>query len=410
MIFWMIAMTLGLISQIVIFLWLRPSRLIGDEVEYAPTKEDTRHRPVWARVPLHVCFVRISERLIGARNAMSLISLVSVGLATAFVNEVAGSLAAASTAIMLLFSIERLILSMHLWPDISMGLVLLCAGVLLHDYSADNMNQLAIVAAVGLGIRIEGAILCLVAAALPAVLADATLTEKLIPTLILLGFAGLYCAINRLLLGHWALDTTFGFNLRVARMDLLDPSTPLSTLMQNAVHSYKREEGKKDPSSKASKKQNARAVIQLFSRMKSLLGPETFVTQNLIENNLAGYANPQFLRHTTWGNIALRYGFTICYFATLLVLPFAPMELVLLLMGATIVYCGIQTRSRYRMSLIPLMSVVFGLGIVSMLQNPVDFSLAYSAVAVSAFSILLWFSKARRERPEQLFIPELKEK
>jgi hypothetical protein len=395
-----IAVALGLFLHLTLGARLRPSKSIGDEVEYLRPNTNSPHRALWVRVPLHLCFVRLSNRFVGAQVAVPLVSLASIGVATEVVAHAAGPAAAIATAIMLLLSVERLVLSMHLWPDISMGLVVLLAGLLLCDYSSDNMALLALVAAVGLGLRIEGAVLCLVAALLPLTLENLTALQLLTPMLIIGSAASLYCLLNRLIHGRWALDTTLGFNLRIARLELNDPTAPVTTLMNTALHSYSTTPPTPEPMPPHVAPALARATIQFFSRMKSILGPETFVSQNLVQNNRPEYANPDFLYPPAFCSLMLRYGFTLSFLGTLLVVPFAPPPLAALLLGATFVYSGIQTRSRYRMALLPLMAVVFGLGAVELVQNPTGRDLLAGLILVSALLALLIFARLRQERPE----------
>jgi hypothetical protein len=343
--------------------------------------------------------MRLTDRFLGARVAVPFVSLATIGVATGIVGHVAGPAAAIATAVMLLLSVERLVLSVHLWPDISMGLVVLLAGLLLCDYSSDNMALLALVAAVGLGLRIEGAVLCLVAMVLPLTLQGLTTQQLLTPPLIIGSAACLYCLLNRLIHGRWALDTTLGFNLRIARLEMNDPVAPVSTLMKTALHSYNNTSPTPKPMPSHPASALVRATIQLFARMKSILGPETFVSQNLVQNNRPEYANPDFLYPPAFCSLALRYGFTLSFLGTLLVLPFAPPPLAALLLGATFVYSGIQTRSRYRMALLPLMAVAFGLGAAELVQNPEGWDLLTGLILVSAFLALLNFARLRQERP-----------
>ena len=264
--------------------------------------------------------------------------------------------------------------------------------------STEKAAALAIVATIGLGVRIEAALLCLLAVVLPLTLADVVMSTKLVPTMICLGGASCYCLYNRLTMGQWNLDSTTRFNLRVARLGLADPAAPISTLMRNAVRTYNYTGATAEPVLALKEKPRSRVINQFFSRLKTLLGAETFVSQNLLQNNRAGYTNPQDLHHSSWGGWALRYGFTLSYMATLLVLPFAPFALTGLLICATLVYAGVQTRSRYRMVLLPLMSVVFGMGTIELVRDPAGVGLVFSAVAAAAFVTLLWFSEAQIER------------
>jgi hypothetical protein len=58
---------------------------------------------------------------------------------------------------------------------------------------------------------------------------------------------------------------------------------------------------------------------------------------------------------------------------------------------------GVQARSRYRMVLLSLMSVAFGLGAFEMLNAPTATRLALSGIGVSGLAALMWFAKSRRE-------------
>jgi len=214
----------ALAVQAVLLLRLMPGRLIGDEKDYVGA--DVATRDLWVRVPLHRIMMRAVDRLVpgpafpGPRVLNALISVLSVGVAVAFVETNAGAVAACVTGLLLLISLERAILALHLWPDIAIGLIIAAVALLWAHPSPSNAVWAAGVASVGFALRVECAVLVVLTAILPFAVPDVAGLHQVAPGLVALCgvvLLSLYARIHR---GTWWPDTTLFFNLAVARTEL----------------------------------------------------------------------------------------------------------------------------------------------------------------------------------------------
>ena len=113
-------------SQIWAFVRLNPQTCFGDEVEYLTGCPPRRcGDPAWVRVPLWGWAIRACrsvwhDRPAAPRLLNCAVTIASVALATGFAEAVGGPIAALLTAAMLLLSAERVLLALHLWPDVAM--------------------------------------------------------------------------------------------------------------------------------------------------------------------------------------------------------------------------------------------------------------------------------------------------
>ena len=387
-----IALLIATLLQVLVARRLRPTRFVGDEGEYCLKTAELRKKKPWIRVPLYRVLVQAWILLGYPRVGTSVMSLMAVGLAVGFVQAQAGGLAAVLTAILLVVNIERMVLALHIWPDILLGLLLVGMGVLLHHYSATTAIPLAVVAAIALGVRIEAAAYCALAGLCPLLLADASAIKQVMPALICLAAAIGYTAYNGIAHGKWRLDTTVGFNVAVAKTELSAPEASVSALMKRTVATQNGvDPGPVDEGSLKT------VLAQAFGRTKSLLGPETFVSQRLMQTNGPGYVDPDWLAQPGIARSWLRYGTTVGFLATLFVLPSAPVKMAVLFGFATLLYCGLQTRSRYRMVLLPLQAVLFGLGAAQCMSDP---SLLHILAGLGLDAMLiavLVFARSRNE-------------
>lgn len=390
-----IALLFATLLQVMVARRLRPSRYVGDEAEYCLKAAELRKKRPWIRVPLYRGVVQAWVRLGNARVGTSVMSLGTVVLAVWFVQAQAGALAAVLTAIMLVLNIERMVLALHLWPDTVLGLLVLAMGILLHGYSATTAVPLAIIAAIAQGIRIEAAAYCVFAALCPVVLSGVPVGMQGMPALVCLTAAAGYTAYNGFIHNKWRLDTTVGFNIAVAKTELSTPDASVSALMKQTVAT---QNGVKAAPGAAGSLWVM--LAQAVGRAKSLLGPETFVSQRLMQTNGPGYADPDWLMQPGIMRGWLRYGTTAGFLATLFVLPSAleAMGAMAAMFGfATLLYCGLQTRSRYRMVLLPLQAVLFGFGAAETWANPALPHILAGFGLIAVFLAVLIFARSRNE-------------
>jgi len=394
----------AIVATICLQLWagfaLRPGRLVGDETEYLENDtEALQKRTVYVRVQLFSALVRLAQviwstpRQTGPRVVVSAISAVSVALATGVVETSAGSLPAIVTACVLLISVERVVLALHLWPDGVMGLLVLAIAALLPDYNAQQVIPVALLAAVGFAIRVEGAVLCLIAVLMPLRLAELPLGLAWMPVWITLGTFALLSVANGLRFGVWLPDSTISFNFSVARTELTLRNASVTDGIRHTLCA--RRNGA--PATDAQRGTALQAIMFLAGRIRMVFCVESFVTQSLLANNRASYRNPDWLAPQRIAGKALRHSFTVSMLTLALLMPLVPMQMAALFVLMLAVYSAVLTRSRYRMALLPLAATLIGLGaakLAAATQGQISAGLALTAF----IGVILVFAPKRAER------------
>ena len=384
-------MILGVLSAVIAFVLqgalltnLRPSRLVGDEAEYTCAPSDHPHAALWVRVPLFAAMIRGALRLgpSGPRRLTSALAAVTVGVTVWQVAVAAGPLAGLVGAMLLLFSFERAILSLHLWPDTAMGLCWLVAVICITVPFTHGATGLALIGALALGLLIEGAALWglgfvapwLVPGPVPAL---ALVITTLAPLL--------YILWNGLGTGVWRLDTTIGFNTAAMRADAATQADTVAGVMRQTVQSRREPAPTERPPWPS-----LRSLLgRLTARLRLLLGPETFATEVLIGAERAGYQPNHWLGRSRLAATLLRHGFTTLFAANLIVLPLAPPLSVLALVGAIGIYALLVTRSRYRMALLPLVVVQTVTGWTQVITDGPSPAVALGVAVLVGFGVLL---------------------
>lgn len=338
---------------------LAPARLVGDESEYLAVSLGQRADGLWIRVPLFRAIlwpVRVSP--LSPRLFMSGLNALVCGAAVTYSGHLAGPLAAAVTAVLLCSSLERALLSCHVWPDTLMGGVLLLLAAILGQAETPVDWALAgSVIALAVLIRIDFTALVLTGTGLiltsPS-LEMASLAGLLGPPVTVLLATTLH---NGLRWSVWAPDTTLAFNLRVARIELgAPPGTPIATLMRAAAA------GRNSLSDTAhhrigSHRLLPRIGLRLIRRVQTLIGAETFCSQALLTANAPGYRTDSRIRSSRLARLIIRYHFLAVGLALIVSWPILDPTAGLVIVTMAAVFSLVQTRSRYRMALLPVMAV-----------------------------------------------------
>ena len=385
-----IAFVVGAVISGLGWAFLAPRILVGDEVEYMGGGPPST---VWVRVPGQGWLVRMAQHLLplphagGARLVTVLMSLATIVLAVWFVQDQVGPVGAVITAVILLTSLERLILACHLWPDIPMGALLLCAGILIVSDGSDV--SLALIASLAVAIRIEALALCALASALP-VLKGIEDGADFVPALICLTALAALTGVNRCRYGVWVLDSTASFNFAIARKEAFLTGADVLTLMRDTLNDHRGLQVQKHRASAL--RHSALAIV----RLRVILGPESFVSQGLLATNRPNYKAPRVLLRPPWREWLL-YGFSTSTGFCLLFAAYVPLPLLLLLLGASLIYALVQARSRYRMALLPLLAVCCGLGGANALTDPDPQRFLLGLGLCAVFLLFLWAIPPRHE-------------
>lgn len=389
------AVLIGVSLQIRLWRTLRPQNLVGDEHEYGFPAKPTSTLP-FVRVPGQRWFVVFSAMILPGRNAIgariltSAISLLTLGMATLHVETNFGPGPAIATALVFLLSIERAVLALHLWPDIAMGLLWLGTALLMARHSADSLLPLAIIAAVALILRIDGLAIGVVATIFACTLDDVSLAARLTPLSFCLATALIIILYHRLTKGQWTLDSTLRFNLAVARNETALKTASLSKLMRYTSIATR------DQSAPLSWNWS-RLAWDFARRLKSLMGPDTFVSQNLLLTNKPAYANTGVILAAPRKLANLRFGFSASFGAMLMFVFFVPSALLVVLAVTVLVFGAVQTRSRYRMGMLPLVAVILGTGLGGFLQSASVTGLSAGAILALLFVLLMVVLPERQE-------------
>ncbi len=405
----------AIIVQAVLLIRLRPRRLVGDEGEYVNTANRTLKNRVWLRVPLFAGIPWLAGQLsadhqvTGARIIVSLISATAVGLASWYACREAGPFAGLFAGLALVFSIERAVLSIHLWPDTALGLCLLLFSIFLGAGSGLYFGiVLGAVAAAGFLTRFDFFILTPFAAIAtivdgpPSVWSLAAITG---PTLLA---ASLLTLRNGRVHGIWAPDTTWAFNLRVAVLEANQPGGTIDVLMAAAARQVE------DPGVRDDHRAPLRhfasitcgrplaVLAQVLQRLHTLMGPETFVSETLIDQSRAGYRPLPNGGATRFALINLKAWVPVVFLLFIAVSPM--LEPALLALVALVVATQVvaQTRSRYRMALLPLLAAQSAVGLAARADPDRPTAGLIASVAL-ALVMAVWFVvRAPRREVEPL--------
>ena len=383
-----LAMTLAAFAVQTGLLWrLKPGRLAGDEAEYVGAPLPWAGEGMWVRVPLFGALVRLAlilsgGRVGGARLVLSALAALTVGAVTWELQRRAGPVAALAGGFVLLASLERAMLSIHLWPDTAMGLSWLVAATVLISPGPQAPIWLALIGTVALGLRIEGAALWAIGLAGVALLPGPWTGARAASAGLALLAPALFTLWNGLGKGVWRLDTTIRFNAVVAVQDAATGAGRVTDAIRLAVAQH-------TATAPPVRFPPHRILVRGLARLRLLLGPEAFVTQILIADGRAGYRDGASVLHKPVRRFLLRWGFTLLVAAALPVLPFAPAPCVLSLAAATAIYAALVTRSRYRMALLPLTTLCMVLGWDRFLSRPELAELVPGLALLGVFIVLL---------------------
>lgn len=392
-----------LLLQVAFWQWLRPSRLVGDEVEYLrPVRRIGADGPVggapWVRVPLHGWLMRTltqgvmrgvdrgrdKGRAVPGRMLTSACAALAVWVAVGWLAQHASPTIALAALVLLCLSAERAVLALHLWPDAAIGLCWSLFAVALIAPDGPDAITLAVVGAVALGLRIEGAVLCGIAVVAPLVGPSPDPAGAGVAAVIVAASVALWMAMNRWFAGTWRLDTTTAFNLTVFRLDAARPDASIRQGMKAAlrVHGPSGETAPPRPELR-------RALPRLAARLRLLLGPETFVTERLLARNAPGYTASERLQTLGLWRGNLRYGFTALAILAGVGLPLAPLPLIVLTLLSVCIYSALLTRSRYRMAIMPLLAMAGGAGWSRAMSDGTLLGLMPGAAGVLVLAVLL---------------------
>lgn len=398
---------LAMLIQLIVLKWLKPQKTTGDETEYINKAKHIDAECLWLRVPLFVLIpwlaLRWDERH-QTRNARFLVSVISAsttGVAGWWVHQQAGLCAGLIAGLLILLSLERAILAIHLWPDIMLGLWFLLFTIAMTQADGQyGWGLLGIIAALGFLTRLDFAVLGVFGWVL-ALVRDA---DPLISFVLVIGptlFAALLLAVrNGLVHGLWLPDTTFLFNFNVAATETKHPGATTGELMLRTAEKLRMGRANADSPWTGIRQvffnQPVLCLVQMFRRIVILLGRETFVRQNLVQHNRAAYVPALHLG--TIAGLNLLHWFSIVFVGFLFFIPDIRSDVVSLVLVMVFVQSSVQTRSRYRMSIYPALSasVVIGAWGAAGSGEVIGWVSANGLLAVAAAFILI----IARPRPE----------
>lgn len=363
---------------------LRPSRSVGDEAEYLSGCA----QGLWVRVPLQSWLVRAAEAAwpgTGPRLYTGAAAVAALTLAVAAAEHRAGP-AAAIAALLLLLCLERAVLALHLWPDTALGLAYAVAGLCLGQPGDAAVVAAALAGTFAMAVRIEGAAVAAAAAVVPWLTAGTTVATSAAASALATAAALGLCVHARLRHGHWWPDTTLVFNLWVADTETRIGHSDTHRLMMAALDSFA---GRGAASRRAWRTCLRAAAKSLPGRLRRLLGPESFVTEALLVTNRPGYRDIGWIGPGRPGGWLLRNGFTVFAAVFLATAPWADPRLLALWLVLAAIYAGLQTRSRYRAALMPLMAAAAGPAAMAAVSAPAPGRLLLSAALMVLFAWLM---------------------
>lgn len=390
------ALALGLALQFCVLSSLRPMHLIGDEHEYG--RADPPAMP-WVRVPLNRFVMRAAIRVSGrpdhmaARAVNGVFAAIGVGLAVGWTEYQAGPFSALAVAGILLISVERALLAMHLWPDTALGVLWLAAAILFDQDRADLAPMMAVIGGLALGLRVDGLAISALAIVAGVLAGGGGIAQALPACLITAGFIAVYTAWNRARSGHWILDSTIGFNLSVFRNDATGRFDSIGQVMRHVR--VARSSGQV---AQARLRTPAALLPRILARLRLLLGPETFLSEVVMRENAGGYRQGHALLRNPALRGVLRWHFPILMALTLFTLPGQPGARAVMIALPILVFSLLVTRSRYRMALLPMMAVFAAEGVQMMLFAPTGRALVIGTLLMALFAALLRAAPRLRER------------
>lgn len=378
---------------------LKPQRLVGDEHEYLSPE---RNRPTaghWVRVPLFRWILSPARGNAGtARRLLVWLNALFAGFAAAIAASLAGPVAGILSGLLLALCLERGLLSIHAWPDVVLGGLLVILAVLLIEPSIPHRWLLAgCAASLSLSIRIDSGILVPVAAGI-AIWREpdwgAPLLAFLLPVVLTLLALSIFNGMRH---GVWLPDTTLAFNLRVARNELAAPSDATVQDLMSATVRETRSGNRRQALPIASWRLAGRSMRAYVRRLQTFLGSETFCTQRLIENNPAQYRGGHVLAHAGLLRLNLRYGFSLLAAGFLALSGYLDPVLIVITGAVMLSSTLIQTRSRYRASLIPTLAVFLSVALVDAIAGaPANMTRAVCGALGSSLVMLLVFLPGAR--------------
>ncbi len=384
---------------------LSPQKVIGDEGGYIALANNTPKNHLWLRVPLFI-IVPWLARLIGkkqqvrnARVLMSLISAATIGIAGFYTHQQAGIYAGFTTGLLLIFCFERAVLVLHLWPDALLGLWLLLFSIVMTQIEGPfGWSCLGILAALGFLTRVDFTILAIFGGAFAAFQNEAPLlplTLTIAPTLLA---AALLAVRNGRKHGIWWPDTTVFFNLSVSVIEAENPSSTTNQLMRMTSQKVKDSGNSYDSATRdliqGYTDKPLLFLYQFARRIITLLGRDTFVSQVLIDQNKAAYLPQAQIFKRKIGRLIMVFGFPLLFGAFLIQIPALRGDVVMLILAVIAVQSAVQTRSRYRMALLPVLATQVS---IAFWHDGLQFDFTIPGLLVVCVTLILLFAKPRQE-------------
>lgn len=368
----------GLALQSLVCQVLGPRRLVGDEGEYLArgAAPDPFHPQPFLRMPLLSLLSLAAYRLSGSPEAclrwmLATASLLSV-LATAATGWWAfGPSGGIVAGIALLAFPDRLILSLHIWPDPLLGLW--CSVInfllLIPPWGPSAALAAGACSALAASTRFEAAVLpgaiwlgLWASNSVPNGLETILLAA---PTLLLLG--GLALRNHRVYGIPWP-DTTVLFNLALTRTEAehLKDGPAIGELIARTRVNWDRNDqtGRRQEALDgltAGLRRPSAGLRGLAQRLLLLMGPDTFIRQKLIAS---GMAYPRARRSSLRVlNPALAVAaplYVALLTAAIAVYPWQPGAFVWPGLGLMTAAFAFHTRSRYRLAFWPTLCLLLG--------------------------------------------------
>jgi hypothetical protein len=358
-----------------------PRRLIGDEVDYlGDAGEDPQASLLFLRPPLLLWIGRWCHRP-GDRGegrmraVMGLASVLTVALTAAAGWQLGGTEAAVLAGVLLLVQPERIVFGCHLWPETLLALLVSGLNLLLVlPAGGGAWRELALGALCALGtlIRLDFlaaapfAALGLAASGHPATFAEcASIAAPSLLVVVLLSVR------NRRRYGVPLPDTTWAFNLTLARSQLesrffgLEIEPRIDTAVQSWSRLSPREHLRQGIASVGSIVTAPGAFLRgVAKRVLILVGPDTFIRQKLLQSDVYPRLH-NGMRKLLAASLLFSYPLllTVALFTWVLAGRELPSAFLFPSLGLFGVAALVHARTRYRVSILPTVSLMAAAGL-----------------------------------------------
>ena len=371
-----LAMTVASLLQLRLTRLRVPSTVIGDEGEYlsrSRSKNPFGPQP-FLRMPLLIllaCLFRSSEKTL--RTALVVFNLGGVGLVAYLGSLVGGAWALVPLALWLILP-ERTVLSERIWPEAILGPLAFALCWVLWAHPIWAPAAAGVLCALAVLTRIDGAVWAPIAAASLAIFGPLETTNILLvvlPTgLVIVGQS----MFNLIRYGIPLPETTTLFNLLVCQEETRTRFTQapfaIATHVDQASAVWRNTESARGRSEQALIalknliKHPMASTADLLRRGMSLLGRETFVSEQVALRRPAPYRRPPGSSYL--GRKLLHYGGSVLLGSSLaLFLWLGPRTFPYALpsAGAFIMASAVHTRTRFRQPLLGVAVIVLSDGL-----------------------------------------------